>query len=231
MKRKIFISHVSEEVEVGKALKAALLRDFLGLVEVFVSSDTESIAAGDDWLRSIETALRECALVIILCSPASIHRPWINFEAGAAWMQGIPIIPTCHGGLAPEDLRMPLSLKQGIKLGDPEGLRRLYVRAAEAVPCDVPQRGFDALAKELAGKSAKILGSDRQRLNDDRGVRNRLNASLHNQKYRWRTLARVADEAAISQDEAADFLRSEPNVRFSRGKSGKTIVGLRSRVG
>jgi len=123
MNKRAFISHISEEADVAKALKVVLVRDFLGLLTVFVSSDTESIAAGEEWLRSVEQALENCAMQIILCSPDSITRPWINFEAGAAWIRKIPLIPICHSGLTPRDLPMPLSLRQAISLDDPQGLR------------------------------------------------------------------------------------------------------------
>lgn len=70
MASRAFISHVSEEAEVAAGLKTALARDFLGLLDVFVSSDAESIAAGEEWLRSIERALKESAMLIVLCAPS-----------------------------------------------------------------------------------------------------------------------------------------------------------------
>ena len=84
MTKRAFISHITEEAGVAAKLKAALARDFLQMLDVFVSSDGESISAGDDWLKSIDNALQQSALMLILCSPSSIRRPWINFEAGAA---------------------------------------------------------------------------------------------------------------------------------------------------
>ncbi|PYV95030.1 MAG: toll/interleukin-1 receptor domain-containing protein, partial [Acidobacteria bacterium] len=93
MTKRAFISHITEEAGVAAKLKAALARDFLQMLDVFVSSDGESISAGDDWLKSIDNALQQSALMLILCSPSSIRRPWINFEAGAAWMRRIPLIP------------------------------------------------------------------------------------------------------------------------------------------
>ena len=116
MKKRLFVSHISEERNTAELFKTALNRDFLGMVEVLVSSDTESIAAGEEWLRSIEKALHQCSVFVILCSPESIRRPWINFEAGAAWMQHVPLIPVCHAGLLPRDLKIPLSLKNGVSL-------------------------------------------------------------------------------------------------------------------
>jgi TIR domain len=151
MPKNLFISHISEEAEAAARVKTALERDFLGLVEIFVSSDTESIAAGEQWLTSIEAALREASMLVILCSPKSVARPWINFEAGAAWVRQIPLIPVCHAGLAPRDLPMPLSLRQGVALADPDGLRRLYTRVAQALACRIPVCRFEELARELSG--------------------------------------------------------------------------------
>jgi len=87
----IFISHISEEKELATILKKHLENDFLELIEVFVSSDTESIFAGSNWLDSISSALRDACTELVLCSKASVNRPWINFEAGAGWMKKIPV--------------------------------------------------------------------------------------------------------------------------------------------
>jgi hypothetical protein len=231
MTNRAFISHVSEEANVATRLKSALARDFLGFLDVFVSSDAESIAAGEEWLRSIEGALKESAILVVLCSPVSIGRPWINFEAGAAWMRGIPLVPVCHAGLTPSDLPMPLSLRQGVVLDQPDGLKRLYGRIAVILKCQVPARSFEALCNELAATTRHHVDRTPATLTRDRAIRKRLIESLRQHRFRWRTLERVAAEGAISPETAADFLRADPDVRFATGKSGELIVGLRSRVG
>lgn len=185
-------------------------------------------------MESIETALRECAIVVILCSPESITRPWINFEAGAAWMRNIPIIPVCHSGLLPRDLPMPLSLRQGIALTDAEGLKRLYKRVAEVLSCQPPVKDFGGLADQLRTNEAHQVTKSSSALDTlklDRATRDRLAESLLHATFRWRSLDRVAAESGLTPERAADLLRSDPEVRFSKGKSGKTIVGLKSRVG
>lgn len=234
MANKTFISHISEETEIAKYLKKSLTDDFLGMTEVFVSSDRETIAAGENWLKSIEQALRESSLMIVLCSPASISRPWINFEAGAAWMRDIPLIPICHLGLLPSDLPMPLSLRQGLRISDAEGLQSLYLRVAECLSLPrSPKCDFKKLSIELTqlASTAKVGGASLQHVEEARGIRRRVSAALENPRFRWRSLDRVAAESALSQEQVADLLRSDPAVRFSRGKSGNVIVGLRSRVG
>jgi hypothetical protein len=234
MKKHLFISHISEERATAERIKGTLGRDFLGLVNVFVSSDTESIAAGEEWLGSVQKALRDCMIFVTLCSPESVRRPWINFETGAAWMRDIPIIPVCHSGLLPHDLKMPMSLKHGISLNDGDGLRRLYKRVADILACDVPSRDFVQLARDLALDHEPFRYDSAEavrELEDDRGIRGRLTEALQHREHKWRTLERVSIEAATSEEKAADLLRSDPRVRFSKGKSGKIIVGLRTRVG
>ncbi len=49
---------------------------------MFVSSDYESIAGGDIWFTTIVNALKTSLVEIVLLSPTSVDRPWINFEAG-----------------------------------------------------------------------------------------------------------------------------------------------------
>src|ERR1700674_3710702 len=113
--KKAFLSYIDDERLVSGEVQTALLHDFRSL-DIFLSSNIDSIAAGDDWLKAIETALLDCSMFLILCSPESIRRPWIYFEAGAAWIRGVKIIPLCHSGLNPRDLPLPLSLRQGVEL-------------------------------------------------------------------------------------------------------------------
>jgi hypothetical protein len=64
----------------------------------------------------------------------------------------------------------------------------------------------------------------------DRDIRRRLRQALE-KGMKWRTIGRVAIEAAIPEDTALDLLRADEQVRFSRGRSGEVIVGLITRVG
>lgn len=232
--QRAFISHVSEESAVALALKEDLKGDFLGLLDIFVSSDIDSIAAGDNWVDSVEKALRQSAVLLMLCSPVSIRRPWINFEAGAAWVLGVPIVPICHADLTPHDLPMPLSLRQGISIGDASGLRRLYGRLSEILMSEVPRTNFEDMARRLSTVPVPA-DADRSRemraLEDDRGIWRRLHQALSHPDHTWRSLEWAATEAGVSQEVAADLLRANDQVRFSRGRGGAMIVGLKSRVG
>jgi len=136
-KPSIFIAHVSEESQLALYLQDTISRQFLGIVNVFV--DKTSISGGGDWLQALHHALDEADMQIILCSPLSIVRPWVNFEAGAAWLKGIPIFPLCHAGLDPVGLPIPLSLQQGGVISERATFESLYRRIAEMAGLNAPE--------------------------------------------------------------------------------------------
>ena len=143
----LFVSHISEEAEVARLLREMLEEDFLHMVKFFTSSEIGSIGAGEEWLGAVRGAMDQASIVLVLCSRASVHRPWVQFEVGAAWMKGVPIVPVCHSGLHVTDLQMPLSLRQAVELGTLAGLERLYAAIAKelGLPRTPPVR--DAAAK------------------------------------------------------------------------------------
>lgn len=147
--RKIFISHIGSETELAQNLKNSLKKHFLGLLDIFVSSDKEAIQAGAKWLDEVDTALKSADFQIVLCSKESVGRPWVNFEAGAAWIRGIPVIPICHSGLRLIDLPIPLGMLQGVECSQPDSLYRLYDIVAKTLGVDVPDIDFKQLASEL----------------------------------------------------------------------------------
>jgi hypothetical protein len=161
----VFISHVGAEREVALALQVAL-RSAIPGIEVFVSSDPDSIRAGDRWLDEITTALQTCIVQIVIASPASVGRAWINFEAGAAWLRGIRIIPVCHSGMSPGTLPVPLGLSQGGLLTDAAYLASMFRTIARdcgtterQVPADRFAQSFLDLQADLVAAGTSTLPS------------------------------------------------------------------------
>lgn len=114
----IFISFIHEEKEIAEAVKTFLREKLETHSDVFLSSDMWSIYAGEDWLKKMKEELVPAKVVLLMLSPESVRRPWVNFEAGAAWLTDKVIIPVCIRGLRPEDLPKPYSNFQGLKLED-----------------------------------------------------------------------------------------------------------------
>jgi hypothetical protein len=138
----VFISHITYEKEVAIAFKELIKESFLGMIEVFISSDGESINMGQKWLESITIALKKCSIEIVLCSPQSVQRPWINFEAGAGWIRDIPVIPLCHSGMEPSKLPVPLNLLQAASATKVSDLNSIIPVLALAINSNTPTIDF-----------------------------------------------------------------------------------------
>lgn len=111
----VFISYIHEENGVAIATQRLLQEQLRGSA-VFMSADQWQVYAGEFWLDRIRTELAAARVVILLMSPASVGRPWVNFEAGAAWLSGKAIIPACFGGLTKAILPKPYSGIQALDL-------------------------------------------------------------------------------------------------------------------
>ncbi|MEK6261145.1 MAG: toll/interleukin-1 receptor domain-containing protein [Planctomycetota bacterium] len=138
----IFISHISEEREIAAALKRLVESSFMGMMDVFVSSDPASIHLGQKWLDQISFALKNCAVEIVLASPISVRRQWVNFEAGAGWIRDVPVIPLCHSGMTPARLPAPLNTLQAAMASDESQLKLIFPELAKALGSGVPTPDF-----------------------------------------------------------------------------------------
>jgi hypothetical protein len=115
--RKIFISHIHEEQDVAAAVQKYIENMLDNKVEVFRSSDRWKIRAGEPWLDRIRKELQESSIFILMLSAESVKRPWVNFEAGAAWISPDKLaIPVCFSGLTKGTLPLPYSILSAINL-------------------------------------------------------------------------------------------------------------------
>jgi hypothetical protein len=148
-KLSVFLSYRSVEVRFADRLKQYLIHDFIGMVDVFLASDTTSIPAGESWHKKILEGLHRSDLHIVICSSFSVHCPWINYEAGAAAALGTPIVPLCHSGLLFHQLPFPLSEGQGGVITDSSTLQLLYVGIASLIGSSIPAVNFDEYARHF----------------------------------------------------------------------------------
>lgn len=142
-KKKIFISHIADEHAEAEQAKEFLEKTFGNNIEVFLASSWESIPPGDDWFKRIEGAITAADLMLVFASTEAISRPWILFEAGAAWISKKKIIPVCHKGMIPAALPEPLRRLQAVDINaqnPAESLSKLVeaVRVSANLPVPTP---------------------------------------------------------------------------------------------
>jgi hypothetical protein len=148
----VFISHIHEEAAIAQVIKDLIESSFAGQCDVFMSSDSHDNPAGEKWLDRVKEALNSASVLLILCSPLSLHRPWINFETGGGWLRDISVmIPICHSGLTKGGLPIPMSTFQALNLGDKDFIYSLrYSLAKRLHLSEVPHTNEEAIGRELA---------------------------------------------------------------------------------
>jgi hypothetical protein len=134
--RKVFVSHIAEEGPLSRVLKE-WIGSAVGIDRVFAS--THDIDLGEQWLDQINEALSAADALVVLCSPGSMQRPWVNFEAGGGWGKELPVVPVCHSGMTKGQLPHPLAIFQGIDLDSPSACRQLVVRLARRLEVSEPE--------------------------------------------------------------------------------------------
>jgi hypothetical protein len=160
----VFISHIHGEEHTANAVEAVLRKALLGAIEIFNSSNRRSISPGDPWRDRIVDTLQKSTCVLVLASPNSVSSPWVNFEAGGAWVSGTRVIPCCTGGMKPSSLPTPLSHLQGLSLDSVDGISSLVRQLAEISGLDFPSDfDFSYAAKSITdtwGSPASTLNND-----------------------------------------------------------------------
>lgn len=160
-KPKVFVSHIHDEAELAGLIKDDLIdKHLLGSVDLFVSSDQTTNPGGTSWLHNIEDNLLTASALLILASPRSINSPWINIEAGAAWLRSLQarndanlastyVMPLCHSGLTPGALPLPWSTFNAVELRTPGGLQQVLETIALAATIRAPKPSLGSLAGKV----------------------------------------------------------------------------------
>lgn len=159
MKKPIaFISHIHEDAAIAARLESVLREALLGGVDFFNSSNRQSIRAGDPWRDLVIEKLRECVAVLVVATPESVGRPWINFESGGAWVHGRAVIPCCVAGMTPESLPVPLSHLHALNIGAADDLRQLTRELAAFAELAAPTHiNYEDIAAELNAIGTRTL--------------------------------------------------------------------------
>ena len=101
----------------------------------------------------------------VLCSRSSVHRPWINFEAGCVWWLKdlTSVIPICHAGQTKDRLPIPLSEFQALEISDPDFVKNVITAIAKHTSqSDLRRIDEEAIWKELAKVFSELSHESRK---------------------------------------------------------------------
>ena len=127
----IFFSHSSKDSDTLVRLKELFIEKTGGTIEVFLSSDGQSIPLGKNWVHRIEEALNEATLMMVFLTPNSVKSDWIYFETGYVYSKGVRVVPVGIMGVDLSHIKPPLSLLQGFNISSEDGLDNLIALANE----------------------------------------------------------------------------------------------------
>lgn len=111
----IFFSHSSKDKDLILSIKNKLEKSTGGVMEIFMSSDGQSIPFGTNWIHKIEDGLQAAKIMFVFVTENSISSGWIYFEAGYAYSKGIQVVPVGIG-VDIGSLKAPLNLLQGFNI-------------------------------------------------------------------------------------------------------------------
>lgn len=124
----LFFSHSSKDKDLILALKNKFDEFTGGVLDIFMSSDGQSIPFGTNWIHKIEKGLQEAKIMFVFVTDNSISSGWIYFEAGYAYSKGIQVIPV-GVGIDIGELKAPLNLLQGFNISSEESLNNFITIA------------------------------------------------------------------------------------------------------
>ena len=220
----IFISHAKANSNIARSLAEALeaARED---VTTFIASRPGDIRADEDWLKGIERALQEADAYIIILTPESVMRPWVNFESGAAWFFRRQLIFVCIQALSTDDIPLPVASRQvytlddkeqllavfktlGLPLIDPEAsTARITQQAAETVPTGGDEAAWEGVQIQgvfYAWSGSLLSLEDREPVPPPAGLLKEI--ERRGLTPRWATLNRISHhiERGLAQVFATD---------------------------
>jgi len=111
MKKLVFISHTESDKNLAEKLVDFLLSALeLDPEEIRCTSvPGHQLPLGERISEHLKKDIELSAIMIALVTRSSLRSNWVEFELGASWSLGKPIIPILSAGLKPSDLPGPLS--------------------------------------------------------------------------------------------------------------------------
>ena len=94
MKLKIFISYTTKDLPEVDSLNNSIDNSVL---EIFIAE--YAVKPGEDLIKKIDTAIKNCDLFIVLYSDYTSNSPWVQQEIGKAQDRGKEILPIVKGNV------------------------------------------------------------------------------------------------------------------------------------
>lgn len=180
--------------------------------------DVAGLRAGDEWRKGIDEAIRQASALIVVMTPEAKASEYVTYEWAFAWGAGVKLIP--------------LLLKQTElhpRLGSLQHLEFMHRQARPWAALIELLKGAEALEPVVEKPQApekKVNTEDARK----RNAYERMKEALSIEKWTFRTIERLATKGGVTEEEAIEILRDDPDIIFSKTKSGRKTAKLRNRT-
>jgi len=206
----IFISHSHEDGDFTEILRSKLEQAGFG-----IWTDA-ALRGGEDWRKGIDQAIREAFSLIAVMTPEAKASEYVTYEWAFAVGAKVKVIPIM---LKRTNLHPRLESLQYLDFTDrqlrPWGDLISVLKEAESSKPEV--KAPDAVKK--------VEIKDKRKNN----AYERMLEGLKDEAWTWRSVNKLAVMAGITEEEAVEILKYDPNIAFGVGKSKRRIVKLRNR--
>ncbi|MBR4289349.1 MAG: toll/interleukin-1 receptor domain-containing protein [Oscillospiraceae bacterium] len=151
----LFFSHSSKDKDMVLAIKNKVMQYTSGTLEIFQSSDGESIPFGTNWIHKVEEGLKEAKVMFVFITEQSISSGWIYFEAGYAYSKDVHVIPVGIG-VSVGDLKAPLNLLQGFNITSADSLNNFLTIINREFDYSFPGRFAEDDFNEIMALSSSV---------------------------------------------------------------------------
>lgn len=141
-----------------------------GAIDVFLSSDGQSIQLGRNWVHRIQEALDDAKLMVVFVTPNALRSNWTFFESGFAYAKRIRVVPVGFLGQDLTILPPPLALLQGFNIFSQDGLDNLIALVNEEFghkhSAIFSQAEYQELIAQSGALSTAVFGEYSQLINN-----------------------------------------------------------------
>jgi len=206
----IFVSYNQDDSDFVEILRNKLVQEGF---KVWI--DTDGLRGGEEWRKSIDQAIKEAFALIVVITPEAKASEYVTYEWAFAAGAEIKVIP--------------LLLKRTSLHPRLESLQYLDFTHRQNRPWDklFPVLSeADASQPEVEKNNPKKVEIENKR---ERNAYERMIKALRDENWTWRSIHTLSAAAGVSEEEAIEILRYNPDIVFSIGKSKRKIAKLKNR--
>lgn len=144
----VFFSHTSKDKDMVLYIQNRIKEITGNAIDIFMSSDGQSIPFGTNWVHKVEEGLESAAIMFVFVTTSSVKSGWIFFEAGYAYSKGIKVIPVGIN-IDMGSLRAPLNLLQGFNISSVDSLNNFISIINKQFECSFAESFNDDDYQEL----------------------------------------------------------------------------------